>query len=182
MIMKKILFALLITLFITATTKAQTFKGDWLVGGGLSLNTTSNTTIGIYPNGGYFFADNFAAGANVNINYQKTGNNKRTDLGIGPFARYYFGKKNIKPFAQVELSVLSTKDKIGSISSTLNGTNFFIGPGIAAFVNENVAIETIAGYSHTKYKNFDGDGGLAVRIGFQVYLHPKRIVETFKGN
>ena len=43
------------------------------------------------------------------------------------------------------------------------------------FINENVSIELLAGYSHTKYKDFEGSGGFNLGIGFQVYLSKKQV-------
>ena len=66
--------------------------------------------------------------------------------------------------------IMSTKRKIGSVSSTNNGTNFFIGGGAAMFISKNVSIDALLGYDRTKYKNFSGSGGFAFNVGFQVYL------------
>lgn len=162
---------------------AQTERGNWLVGGNFALNTVSNsTTIGLNPTAGYFIADNFAVGGTVMLEYDKFGENKSTTFGIGPLARYYFGKTNAKPFLNGELTFLSQKFKFPTGTNTENGINYFLGAGLALFLNENVAIEGLAGYNHTKIKDIDGDGGFAMRIGFQVYLHPNRVVDQINNN
>lgn len=179
--MKKLLltapFALLALISV-----AQTQKEDWLVGGNFALNTTRNTTISLTPAAGYFFLDNFAAGGTFQLSYSKSGDNKTTVFGFGPFARYYFLKKNLKPFVATEYIFTSNKFDNPSFSSTVNGGDFFIGPGLAAFVNQHVAIETIVGYTHSKVSDVPSDGGVAVRIGFQIYLSPRGIVDTYKRN
>jgi hypothetical protein len=58
--------------------------------------------------------------------------------------------------------------------------NYFLGGGAAIFLNEQVSLDGLIGYDHSKYKDSDGDGGLAVSIGFQVYLH-KRTIDKLRG-
>ncbi len=181
--MKKIILGL-IALTGISVVNAQTQQGDWMVGGNFRLNTSDNNTqIAFTPNVGAFVIDNLAIGGNINFSYSKTGNNKYTSFGIGPFARYYFTTDNqpIRPIVQGSFNYLSTKNKIGnSVSSTNNGSNYFIGGGAAMFISNNVSIDALLGYDHTKYKNFDGSGGFAFNIGFQVYINKDQI-EKVKG-
>ena len=178
--MKKILLVISSALMAIASVQGQTEKEDWMVGGNFELNTTNNTTISLTPSAGYFFLNNLAAGGTLNFLYNKIGNDKTTGFGFGPFVRYYFGKNNLKPFAHTEYLFTSIKFEGPGFSSTTNGGDFFIGPGLAAFVNEHVAIETLVGYANSNYSGSGSDGGLAIRIGFQVYLSPRGIVETYK--
>jgi len=84
-----------ICLLLLDTANAQTKKGDWLVGGLLELNTAkNNTSIEFSPNAGYFVLDNFALGAKLIIAYEQLGDLNITSFGVGPFARYYFAKRN----------------------------------------------------------------------------------------
>lgn len=179
--MKKIVLGALLSCAGWLGAQAQVEKGDWLVGGSININTSSNTTVSITPSAGYFFLNRFAAGGIFNVSYEKTSDLKSTIIGIGPFARYYFGKGNLKPFLASELLFGSTKYQYpGENSFTRNGHNFFLGGGLAAFVNEHVAIETQAGYTNTKYSGNPSDNGLAIRIGFQIYLAPRGIVDTYR--
>lgn len=178
--MKKYLILCCSAILATCTLKAQTEQADWMVGGNFELNTTSNTTVSLTPTAGYFFLNNLAAGGTLNFLYSKVGDDKTTAFGFGPFVRYYFGKNNLKPFAHTEYLFTSYKLEGPGFSSTTNGGDFFIGPGLAAFVNENVAIETLVGYANSNYSGSTSDGGVAIRIGFQVYLSPRGIVDTYK--
>lgn len=45
-------------------------------------------------------------------------------------------------------------------SSTESAIGFFIGGGVALFLNDNVALETIMRYKNTKVENKSGTGGL----------------------
>ena len=167
---------IIFSIFISYSVSAQTEKGDWIVGGRVDINTGENSTqIGFNPGAGYFFANNFAAGGNFAINYAKSGDLKTTSFGFGPFARYYFTQSNAKPLVHGAFNYISTKVKAPSTSITNNGINFLLAGGVAFFINENVSIETLAGYSHTKYKDFDGSGGFSLGIGFQVYLTKRQV-------
>lgn len=155
---------------------AQTEQGNFLVGGNMQLNTSKNkTVISLSPNAGYFFVDNFALGANVTLSYSKEGEGsnapKITTFDIGPFVRYYVGdNSSVRPFLHGEVNFGSSKYKSSTVSSTSTGTTFFFGPGAAIFLNRNVALEGLAGYSHTANKNQEGSGGFAFKVGFQIYL------------
>lgn len=179
--MRKIFLAIFLSgIFITAN--AQTDKGDWMVGGRIDINTGDNSThIGISPNGAYFILKNVGVGGNLMIDHNKSGSNKVTDIGIGPFARYYFGSAKARPLVQAGFSFLSSKVKGPTFSSTNTGSNIFLGGGVAVFINDNVTIEIITGYSNTKYKGFESSGGFRLGIGFQVYLS-RRQVDDLRGN
>lgn len=175
--MKKIILTIFLS-GILITINAQTKKGDWLIGGRVDVNTGDNSShIGFTPNAGYFLINNFAIGGNIMIDYDKREDNKVTNLGIGPFARLYFPGAKAKPLLQGSVGYSSRQLKSPSFSSTDNGVSIFLGGGVAAFINENVAIEIITGYTNTKYKN--SEGGFYLGIGFQVYLSKKQ-VESIK--
>lgn len=169
--MKRILLTLILSTALIVTN-AQTEKGDWMVGGGFRLNTSdNNTVISLAPNAGAFIIKNLALGGNFEFSYVKSGDTKVTSFGIGPFVRYYFTNANVRPILQGNLNFLSSKTKITGLGSDSNtGLNFFLGGGAAIFISDQVSIDGLLGYDHTKYKGFDGGGGFAMTIGFQVYL------------
>lgn len=180
--MKKILVVLALLAGVQQLC-AQTSTNDWMVGGNFRLNTTDNNTqIAFTPNAGIFIVDNLAFGGNFSLSYSKSGNNKYTTFGIGPFLRYYFTTETqaVRPIVHGSFNFLSNKQKIGSLSSTNSGTNFFVGGGAAMFISKNVSIDALMGYDRTKYKNFSGSGGFAFNVGFQVYLL-KDQVEKVRG-
>ncbi len=167
--MKKIFFTVLLAaayLFVSA----QTETGDWMVGGSFRLNTgDNNTSIGLTPNAGVFIIRNLAIGGNVGFDYSKLGDNKTTDFRIGPFTRYYFTQANVRPILHGYFNYVNRQIKLVN-SNTEKGINFFLGAGAAIFLNEQVSLDALMGYNHTKLKDFDGNGGFAMTIGFQVYL------------
>jgi hypothetical protein len=169
--MKRNLLLLALSVCLAGTALAQTEKGNALIGGNLELNTAKdNSSINISPMVGYFFAPNFAAGANVVIDYTKLGTVKATKFGIGPFARYYFGSGMLRPLVHASVDFSTQKTKTSTGSNTLTGTEFFFGGGAAAFLNRNVALEALAGYDHAAFENQDGTGGFKLKGGLQVYL------------
>lgn len=178
--MKKLLLAT-IALSSVIFANAQTDKGDWMVGGGVGLNTSrNNTVIDLSPSAAYFVANNFAVGGNFKLAYSKEGLIKTTTFGLGPWMRYYFTQADVRPVIQGNFDFISRKTKVNNTSSTNNGTHFFLGAGAAAFLSSHVSLDILAGYDHTKFNSLEGSGGFALNIGFQVYLH-RRQVEQLRG-
>ncbi len=180
--MKRLFF--LATIFISSLSVAQTEKSSWLVGGGLSLRTgNSNSEFSFNPTAGLFVANNFLLGGNLNFDYVKQGTIKSTGFGIGPIARYYIGHGNVKPFAVSEFNfeTLKTKNTSSGIENKTNGINFLFGLGFAAFVNRNIAIEGVSGYSYSKFKDADGSSGFILRLGFGLYFN-RNNVSDLKSN
>lgn len=168
--MKQIIVAIA-AMAASAALYAQTEKGDVLVGGNLGFQTGENSNqFNLSPNIGFFVAKNFALGAALNFNSSKQGNISSSTFGLGPFARYYFGQTMTKPFLVTEVDFLSTTIKTGESKLSNNGFGWLLGLGFAAFINESVAVEAVSGYNYNKFKNVDGSGGFALRLGFQVYL------------
>jgi hypothetical protein len=178
--MKK-LIAVALLIFIITNVNAQTEKQDWMVGGSIRLNTSKNNTeVAFEPTAGIFVINNLAVGANLLIDYSKTGNTKVTNFGMGPFARYYFTEANVRPMFHGSITYLGNKVKVPGNSSSNTGVNFFIGGGMAIFLGDQASLDILAGYDFTKYKDFHGSGGFSLTIGFQVYLL-KRQMDRLRG-
>ena len=129
--MKKLFGILCVTLCISTAGYSQFTKGKILAGGSFNVDLNTNkyknggtttkgansTSIGFYPQIGYFFMDNFAAGAGLSLgtSSSKSGSNKYTYTStyFSPFARYYFG--NI--YGQAAFDIGSSKAK-----NEINGT------------------------------------------------------------
>ncbi|MFT3827344.1 MAG: outer membrane beta-barrel protein [Chitinophagaceae bacterium] len=170
--MKKCTIVLALTMIYLAGF-SQTKKEDWMVGGNISLNTTTgNSDFTFKPNAGYFFFDNFAAGAELHFSFLKAGDTRTNSWGIGPFARYYFNLKNpdFKPLAHASFDFINATTKTSGTKSTNTITSFYIAGGASYFINHNVAVEALAGYNRSKLENQGSEGGFKLQIGFQVYL------------
>ena len=171
--MKNLTCCLLFLFSFFTIVHAQTDKGDWMVGGGLSINTTKDaSSFSLAPNIGHFFARGFAAGAEMQITFGKFGDIHSSILGVGPFARYYFELKEptFKPFVHASFKVTSIRSKAFGVSETETARSFILGLGGAYFINDNVAIDGLAGYNHSKVEDNVGPGGSFCRIGSQVHL------------
>jgi len=180
--MKKLILSLGFIILFTAI-HAQTNRGDWMIGGNLRINTTeSNNEFTFQPMAGYFFAKGFAAGAEFKLSFSKFGAEKSTALGAGPFARYYFNLNNssFKPLIHSSFMMETVTTKQNGVKNSNTVSSLFIGGGAAYFINENVALEAIAGYNRSKYENVDSEGGFAFRLGFQVHLLGREL-RTIKG-
>jgi hypothetical protein len=170
--MKKILTAMTL-FFVLTNVHAQTNKGDIMIGGDVRINTTkSNQEFTVQPTAGYFFAKSFVAGSELKTSFTKFGDQKTTSFGAGPFARYYFNLKNssFKPLVHSSFTFETATTRVLNSKFRSTVTSLFIGGGGAYFLNENVALEVIAGYNRSKYENVDSEGGFAFRLGFQIHL------------
>ncbi|MEO5593190.1 MAG: hypothetical protein ABIR15_12945, partial [Chitinophagaceae bacterium] len=77
---------------------------------------------------------------------------------------------DVKIFLHADFSILSETNKYPTYKNSNTATTFFIGPGVAYFINPNVALEAIAGYNRSKIETQDPTNGFLFRIGFQVHL------------
>lgn len=173
---------LLCTVLCTDCLNAQTEKGDWLAGGTVGFRTNKNNSeFDLSPSAGYFFFNHFAAGVELQINSSKAGDIKDTDLGVGPFARYYFGNSNFRPFAITSTSYLVSYRKSNGNKSNTNGYGWLLGIGGAAFLNPSVALEGIAGYNYSKFASASSNTGFSLKFGFQVYINRNKMESLKKG-
>jgi hypothetical protein len=182
--MKKIALGLTALLAMVNIANAQTDKGDWMVGGSMTINTTTgNSQFTLQPSAGYFFANNFVAGSELTLSFGKFGDVKTSTVGVGPFARYYFNLKspNFKPFLNADFNFANAVSKYQDIKTSNTVTSFFIGGGGAFFINPNVALEAMAGYNRSKVESQDPANGFLFRVGFQVHLLGHEVARL-KGN
>lgn len=162
--MKKLIFT---TLILWSTQLfAQIPSGTILVGGsGYFSNTkpkgatSASKSSLISPQIGYFFADNFAAGAKMNF----SDNSLSSLMEITPFLRYYFmGKTFFEP------SFAFGTNKYGGIKQS--GYTAEADLGYALFLNSHVAIEPALYANFSKYGSYSATG-FGLKFGFQIYLN-----------
>lgn len=164
--MKKVLLLVAVMVMISSLSKAQAKKGDILVGATSSLNFGSmsssieydgeSTDIGkttefsFSPGIGYFVVDGLALGLDINwetsINKPDEGDEVKTSqFLIGPFAKYYFGATNLKPFLESSFGFGSGNND----EQDYNISGYGLGGGVAVFLNEVVSLEFGLGYGGT---------------------------------
>jgi hypothetical protein len=182
--MKKVILSLAILTIAALSANAQTAQGTWLLGGAAAFSsdshsfpgepTTTTSTFAIAPNIGYFFADNFAAGANIAFgSVSETGAPSSSTFAIGPFARYYFLPigDNAKLFGDAGIEFGSTSP--GGGAPSVSSTQWHIKAGPAFFLNEHTALEVTIGYgSSTSGSGSDKetDNAFQVGAGFQIHF------------
>lgn len=168
-------------LFTISVVNAQTQKGYYLIGGnignigGTFQKGSSAFQLGITPKVAWFVRDNVAIGGQVEL-----GLNTAKDAGtvfsynVGPIGRYYFGDatdnvKSTRVFAEANVGIGGENNSKAKTST--NGFVAGIGPGLAYFINENIALEALA---KLNLKTGFGSSAAAfspnIGVGFQIYL------------
>ena len=176
--MKKIVLVLsLITIGVTSFSQIN--KGQWLVGGSASLDISKQgddddskfTSVNISPDAGYFFIDNFAAGARVSFQSMKvkSAEDASTSILFAPFARYYFlpAMQKVNIFADASYGFGSVK---AGDSESFN--QFAIAAGPAVFLSPNTALEFTVQYRSAGGDAYGDDrmNDFGFNVGFQVHL------------
>jgi outer membrane protein len=196
--MKKITI-LAISMFAAVGAFAQFNQGRMLVGGSAELSTNTykdkdggttvtngtSTSLSISPSFGYFVIDNLAVGASLGLGFSKWNDKRAGDgdyttssLRIEPFVRYYLP---LGIFFQGKFGIGTTKYKYDDNAFNdrkTNSGNLAVSAGYAIFLTDNIALEPELGYRVSRSKYDDSDeksinGGIFMRIGFQIYLGNK---------
>lgn len=173
----------LTAMLFSATTYAQTEKGNMLAGanlaniGGTFQNGGSVFNLNLTPKLGWFIKDDIAIGVDVNLGL--TTGNDQTDFlyGIGAFGRYYIKDKDIEVskrarwFLEANVGFNGINRKVGDVSTNTNGLGVGFGPGLAYFITPNVALEGLLKYDLTVgFGSSTTAHRVGVNLGFQVYL------------
>ncbi len=191
--MKKVVFLLPVFVFFSLISSAQTQKGWYLIGGNLSdmsVNFQKGNTafsFNITPKVAWFVRDNLAIGGQVLAGVSTSNGYNSFNYGIGPLARFYTANKttDIKKsriFLEGNVGIFGQNVKVtGTPSTNTNGLGVGIGPGIAYFVNQNVAIEGLLKYNvNVGFGNSTTNNALTLGIGFQIYLPGSKVRSEVK--
>ena len=181
--MKKVVFAGLLSIVATAAfAQSNINKGDWMVGGNASFTYEKDgdyktTTIGLAPNVGYFFMNQFAGGlrAGVASSTFKFNSTEETESAyqVSPFVRYYFlpSSQKVNVFADGSFGFGQAKYEAAGIETKYNFTQFAISAGPAIFLTPATALEIGLGYTSSKVEDAeDRSNSFGVNIGFQIHL------------
>lgn len=138
--------------------KGKVYCGASLSGLNLSYNGTSELNLGVQGQGGYFFADNWMALAQVS--YQHTGKEGVKDyVSAGVQGRYYIIQNGLYLGAGAKLA------HTGSYNDVMPGVEV----GYAFFVSRTVTIEPAIYYDQS-FKNHSDYSTIGLRVGVGVYL------------
>lgn len=178
--MKNIIIAACSCLIFSLAATGQITKKNWLMGGAINFTSTStnylsvgsgtSTNLHFAPNIGYFFANKFAAGLGVRIEYNKytlgSSTSSATDYSLGPFLRYYFlpTENKLNLFAMGSYGYTITKPG----NQNANTFSFFAGP--VYYLTNSVGLEFSIGYSTTSNSQTLYNHSVLLGIGFQIHL------------
>ncbi|MCD9018358.1 porin family protein [Parachryseolinea silvisoli] len=178
--MKKLLSICVLAVGVAGYAQAQTTAGNMLLGGGIGYTSqkqetagddATNNTFSFTPSFGYFVADNFAVGLNLDFassnreNWDEfNGEYKVTDFLFEPFARYYMFTPNDKFafFVEGALGFGSRKVDPEDFDETKSGMfRFRASPGFAYFISDKWSLDfELSGISYTSVdpdKDSDSD-------------------------
>jgi hypothetical protein len=205
----KISLILLLATFFYNNADAQILRNSFLIGGSMNfdhssgkttVNPTSGPTVnrneptttvfGIEPRFGYFIADNFCIGLNLDFRLNSTTSEQtingvtksqtlsQTRLITGPFIRYYGAlSDNVYAFGEASFGggldsrlVSDPKDSTnlaGPQSVSVSNLQFGVGPGLNFFLNDYVAFEALAKYTFSQ-STFSAFGEQAKTVGSNI--------------
>lgn len=164
--MKKLLIVSVIACCLFGNVQAQISQGSFLLGGGISHESTKTefdgeeigdeSSFSFGPSVGYFVTDGIAVGLNVSIANEKfteedfdfgTFEIESSAISVGPFVRFYkvSSNDNFAFFAQGALSFVSGNVKQSydgdSEKTEFKGVDVAISPGFAYFFSERWSAE-----------------------------------------
>lgn len=188
--MKKIVLSALALIMISTVSKAQTEKGYYLIGGNISnlggvfQKGSSSFNFNLTPKVAWFVKDNIAVGGQVDIGLNTSkGAGTLFAYNVGPLARYYFGGQAVEElkktrfFAEANAGIGGENNSKAGVST--NGFVAGIGPGLAYFLNENIALEALAKFN---LKTGFGNSAVAfnpqIGVGFQIHLPSAKLKEV----
>lgn len=170
-----LLAGMLCLLLSTMSLQAQTSYGNLMFGGSANIQASRGDKILVAdftPNVGVFIKDGLAIGGSVQYGVVRYGsNNNHTFLGLLPMVRYYFESN--------QPARLFVHGDAGYIRRTAeaylrHGYGASAGPGIAYFLNQNVALESMVRFGMHQYSNGSSSAEFSFRFGAQLYLRPQR--------
>lgn len=187
--MKKLIFTLLLSSAVVSGLMAQTEKGNVLWGanvGNIQLDFQKGSTqfgIDLNPKIGYFIQDRLAIGPEVTIGYHTTSGDDIFNYGVGAFGRYYLykGEAEVSNNSRWFIEANAGINGVNTGGSNTNGLGLGIGPGVAYFLNKNVALEALLKYNFTAgFGNSTTANRLGLGVGFQIYLPGKALRDRLK--
>ncbi|MEP2937495.1 MAG: outer membrane beta-barrel protein [Gilvibacter sp.] len=199
--MKKLFFAVVfVSSIIPAlaqqdnTTTNPTDKGHYIVDGSVSFSINNSTSVqdnfqtknkafglGLSPKVAYFVIDRLAVGIEASFGYtdnEFTGidgvksNSNSSGITVGPFARYYLVNGL---FGQASVGFGTSKTNSDEFDTKSNLFRYQLGVGYAIFLGEQVSLEPIISYNHSKttadQSTFETkNDGFTLGAGFTIYL------------
>lgn len=193
--MKKLLFCATLFALCTINTMGQLEQGTLFMSGSTNMNFSSvNISSKSYDSDwsdsdnysqqkfyyqlGYFAFDNITLGLSytyLSTDYQSEYTKYQL---IGPFAQYYMGIRNIKPFIQANLGMGSEDYDKSTTAYDYDILAWDLGGGVAVFFNDYIALNFVLSYTNITATDPDDDDNTAKGIiqginfngGISIYL------------
>lgn len=192
----RLIFTIGAFFYCVGLVSAQTEQGKFFIGASSNINFSSMKTefksdlgdqegsriteFEFAPQIGFFAGDGLLVGLEIpyHVRKNKDADYKMNQIEVGPFARYYFGKSNSKPYLHGGVGLGAAIESGESDEVDYKLYSYEIGGGIALFINKNVAVDLGLGYSSSSMKpknNNDTNAklvtsGLAFKVGFSLFL------------
>ncbi len=174
--MKKKMIIIAILLVFSITSFAQTEKGEFLLGGKVDFDRTTQlgykaTSFSFAPEIGYFIAKNLAVGIGLDYERSNFSSQKAITIAAMPFARYYFAEQGkFKFFGQAGAGYAFRKMKGSTYrnrdySYSSNKFTYKAGLGASYFLTKNIALEGMLQYDNINYGK-----SLGVSFGLQIHF------------
>ncbi|WP_075590998.1 outer membrane beta-barrel protein [Labilibacter marinus] len=147
-------------------------------------NATKTSELKLKPSIGYFVVDNFALGLSIDYARSKEDKDISTNYLIGPYAIYYFGNSNVRPFLRGDFGYGQVIQNYDGEKQKAKAFGYDLGGGVAVFLGNHVSLDFGIAYfnSTTTYDelqlNYYSEGsevklitdGFGVTGGISVYL------------
>ena len=175
---------------------AQTEKGMLIIGGSSNISesikgTASTFNLTLQPSFGAFVINNFAIGGTYSFGASSARTlNSTTEITttttafntlVGPFLKYYFGKKSMKPFIATNagysvFTQIRSNNAPNSTASLTNYDGFSVSgsAGIAYFFNRHVALESSLYLTASGYKTQLPTTNFGFSLGVYAFLDKKK--------
>lgn len=183
-------------LALASIMSAQTEKGMYIIGGSSNISeaiqsTSSTFSLALQPSFGAFVIRNFAVGGTYSFSVSSAKTvNATTDVRsttstfttlVGPFLKYYIGKKAMKPFVMANggysvYTQIRSNSNPGNVASITNYDGFQMGAsaGIAYFFNPHVALESALYVTTSGYQTQIPTTRFGFSLGLYTFLDKKK--------
>jgi hypothetical protein len=160
-------------------TSAQPQKGSVLIGGNAAFNIDNRGDdyrayiIKFSPFGYFFMTDKLAGGGGIGFNWNG-GDANGSSVSLQPLLRYYFTNAEMFYFFG-QGSGFFQNNNPGSNQQSYFSSGYGLGLGVDYFVNENVAIEAVFGFSSLKAETDENaTNTLGLTLGVAAFVGKKK--------
>lgn len=180
-------------MLLTGVAYGQNRTGKLMMGAQLAnisgtfQNNSNQFNLVISPSAAYFFRDNLAVGAKLDLGLDVLKDAPTTfTYGIGPWARYYFTdvpqemqfSKYAAFFVDGFVGVQGVVHNKGG--GNTNGLGIQVGPGISYFITPDISLDGSIYYNLVLgFGNATTANSVGINLGFQVFLPTRRLENRY---